>query len=579
MDESSLQRHINAMMDAEIIGVDTESTGLKVKDGRDYGTGISVAYRLGPLGIISAYFPFRHSDGNLDRTWLDKLATVFDNKPIVFHNLKHDLHTLATWGIHPKSKTYCTMNIEHMLNEELLSKKLDYLSKKYFNEGKDRDEVAAWTKAFGWGSVPASLMEQYACKDAELALRHFERQWPKMVEEELHTLWPTERRWCKLLFDMEQRGVRVDTEFAKQKAFRGRDRMTAVLDELDVEEDKLGPKVLTRILFDDLGLPIHHVSEKTGKPSFNKEAMEYYDDILSGQAWDSNPTAKLVLEYRGWQKAVTSLYEPIIELVSPDGRIRPNYKQHGTRTGRLSCEGPNLQQIPRKSAKVWNGDAKQAFVARDGYELVGYDYSQLEFRLAAAYGREQWLLDEFANPNGDVFTAMADKIGVDRFIVKTYTYATIYGAGLTKIAATLGKKPHEIEDTYNAFKESISGIRYTSEIATRRAKERGYVKYWTGRRRHFPYRDGHHKAFNSLLQGGGAELVKHAMIAIDDNVCDKDCQIVMQVHDEIVFEMREGMRKNYEDQIIKHMTNFPDFGVTLAVAGKNWTTGEEFGES
>lgn len=570
MDEASVDKHIDAMLNADYIAVDTETTGLSVKDGRDYCMGVSVAYRLGALGIMSAYFPFRHSDSNIDSSNISKLATVFDSVPLVFHNLKFDLHSLATLGINPQAKLFCTMNIAHMINEELPSKGLDFLSKKYLNDEKAKDEVNSWTKAFGWGTVPAALMDKYARHDAELTLRLFELLWPQMKEQDLATLWPAERRFTRLLTDCEQRGVGVDKEFCERKATQGRHRMAAILDELDVDSDTLGPTALHSLLLDELNLPVHHVSEKTGKPSFNKAAMEYYDEILQGPGWDNNPTAQLILEYRGWQKAVTSLYEPMLVLASPDGRVRPNFKQHGTRTGRLSCEGPNLQQVPRKSTKVWNGDAKQAFVARDGYELVGYDYSQLEFRLAASYGQEQWLIDEFASPSGDVFTSMASRIGAERFVAKTYTYATIYGAGPTKIAATLGRSVAEIEDTYEAFKESIQGIRRASQVAAQRAQSRGFVRYWTGRRRHFPYSEGFHKAFNSLLQGGGAELVKHAMITIDDNVCDKDCQIVLQVHDEIVFEIREGMRDRYEPEIIKHMTNFPQFGVRFDVEGKVW---------
>jgi DNA polymerase I-like protein with 3'-5' exonuclease and polymerase domains len=112
--------------------------------------------------------------------------------------------------------------------------------------------------------------------------------------------------------------------------------------------------------------------------------MEQYDEILSHS---DDKRAQLVLEFRGWQKAVSSLYKPATELVSIDGRIRPNFKAHGTKTGRLSCESPNLQQIPRSGTKPWNGDAKQTFIPELGFKLVEFDYSQLEFRLAAAYGQ------------------------------------------------------------------------------------------------------------------------------------------------------------------------------------------------
>lgn len=575
MEESAFNRHLQAMLDAPFLAVDTETTGKDlIKDGRDYCIGISVAYRLGPLGIMSVYVPVRHTENNVPKEWLDRLFAVVATKPIVFHNIIFDLHSFKSLGLDlSKSKFYCTVNIQHMLDEELFSKALDYLGLKYFKQGKDKSKLDDWVKLFGWGAhVPVSVMDDYACRDAEITLRLFERLWPQMKEEELVTLWPVERRFSRLLFDIEQRGVGVNLSFCEAKSLKGRDRMLAILDELDVDGANLGPNALSHILFDELGLPVLKYTPK-GKPCFDKKVMEEYDDILSGPGWDDNPTAKLILEYRGWQKAVSSLYESMIEKVSPDGRVRPDFKPHGTKTGRLSCSKPNLQQIPRKSDRVWNGDAKQAFVAEPGWELWGYDYAQLEFRLAAVYGQESWLIDEFAKPDGDVFTAMTDKIGAKRQTVKTYTYATIYGAGEAKIALTLGRTVAEIHDTYTAFKESIAGIVAVSKAATRRAESRQYVKYWTGRRRHFPRGEGAFKAFNSLLQGGGAELVKQAMINIDDddqNIPHNVCRIVLQVHDEIVFEIKEGYRDKVESHIIKHMTNFPQFGVNLSVEGKLW---------
>lgn len=574
MDESSIRRHVQAMLDAEIIAVDTETTGLNVKDGRDYGMGISVAYRHPILGIMSAYFPFRHEQDNIDKNFLPLIETVLIDKPLVFHNLKFDLFVLKGFGIEPKGKLYDTAGLQHFVNEELRSKKLDALAARYKLPRK-LDTVKRWADIFGWSAVPANIMAPYACRDAEITLELFEILWPKVREEELASLVPTERRFTRLLYDMEARGVRVNRDFCLSKADEGHRIMGSI-------EQSLGWKpsssvALGEFLLGELGLPVlawtqldseGNRTEKS-KPSFTKKEMEQYDELL--QAID-RPEARLVLEYRGWQKAVSSLYSALLELSSPDGRVRCSFNQYGTKTGRLSCEKPNLQQIPRASTKPWNGDAKLSFLATEGYELYGYDYSQLEFRLAAAYGQERWLLDTFNDPEADVFTTMAERIGVPRQTVKTFTYGTLYGAGLAKTAQTLNRPVEEISAQYADFKASISGIKSVSDLATRRAKSNGFVRYWTGRRRHFPFNEGHHKAFNSLLQGGGAEVVKRAMIRIDDDerIDKNECRIVLQVHDEIVFEIKHGCREKYEPLIREHMTNFPEFGVTLAVDGKVW---------
>jgi DNA polymerase-1 len=344
--------------------------------------------------------------------------------------------------------------------------------------------------------------------------------------------------------------------------------MFDIEDQLDFKPTaaNLGP-----VLFEDLGFPVLERSKKTNKPSLNKKVMEEYDRMLEASG---NPLAQLVLEYRGWQTACGLLYEPTLRLLSPDGKIRTNYKQHGTVTSRLSSSGPNMQQIPRKGEKEWNGDAKTMFTTGcDCCELWGFDYSQLEFRLSAAYGGEAWLLKTFSDPDADVFTEMSLRIGAPRQTCKTFTYANLYGAGLDKIAYTLGRPSHEIESIYENFLGSISHIKSASKRASRLAEQRKFVRYWTGRRRHFAWDDGYHKAFNSLLQGGAAELVKHAMLScreVEDNSTHGDCRMVLQVHDEIVFRIRKGTIDKYRPEIVERMVNFPQFGVPLAVEGKIW---------
>jgi DNA polymerase-1 len=535
--------------------------------------GISVSYRLGAFGIMSAYFPFRHAEDNLPQEWSKDLFNVLEHHPLVFHNLKFDLHSLATIGFSPRGKLFDTLNMAHLVNEEWPSKSLDWLSRKLLGDGKTKDRVQGWTEAFGWASVPPGLMAAYAQQDAELTLRLFETLWPKMREQELHVLWPTERQFAKLLTEIEARGVAVDVDFCAYMQRKGEERMQDLVDELGF--NPASPIELGEFLLDTLKLPILKRGKPSkrfpeGRPSFDKKVMEEYEEVYL-PALDS-PAARLVLEYRGWAKAVSSLYLPLQRMVSPDGRVRCNFKQHGTVTGRLSCSEPNLQQIPKSTDKPWNGQAKKSFTTASGWELYGYDYSQLELRLAAAYGREQWLLDIFADDEKDVFSEWASTVGVERGVIKTYTYATLYGAGLPKVAATLGRPVGEVEETFNRFKESIASIGHVSRRATQRAESRGYVKMWSGRRRHFGFREDCHKAFNSLLQGGGAEVVKRAMIAIDDDprINKDECRIVLQVHDEIVFEMQEGARQKYEPYIIEHMTNFPDFGVHFKVEGKVW---------
>jgi DNA polymerase I len=567
MDLTDLKQHVVAMADAKIIAVDTETTGIKgIKTGEHYAVGISVAYRLGPLGVFSAYFPLRHESDSLPLAEaLDLLRPVLRDKPLVFHNRKFDLFSLKTLGITEfKAQHYDTILMANLVNEEYYSKELDFLGKKILKRGKDRDELKQWTKMYGWNDVPVNIMEPYAKTDAEITLELFYYFSEEMKKQELVELWPVEVNFNTLLYNMETEAVGVDLPFTEKKIAVGEQRMGEIESVLSFNPSSSNE--LREFFFDYLKMPVLKTSEKTGKPSLDKHVMEEYDEMLAAT---NDPTAALVLEYRGWQKAVSSLYRPIMEL-HRGGKIRCNFKQHGTKTGRLSCEQPNLQQIPRKTEKEWNGDARQAFNAGDDdFMLVGYDYSQLELRLATAYGNEERLIAEFLKDDADPFTAYKDIIGATRQETKTFFYSNIYGAGVAKIAYTMGRPFDEVKLMHSRFIDSIPGITRASKQADRLARSRGYVRYWTGRRRHFPYREDTYRAFNSILQGGAAELVKHAQLRMQE-LEGPDLKMVLQVHDEIVFKMRKGTQEYYDPLIKERMTNFPQFGVRFTTESKVW---------
>jgi DNA polymerase-1 len=529
--------------------------------------------------ILSDYFPYRHPDveNNLPQETMVELFDILTDghASLIFHNRKFDLHSITTLGSWARDRIlndsvvqYDTMMLAHMMNEELPSKELDWLSKVFLNDQKDED-LKNFASAFGWGNVPSHLMYRYACHDTELTYRLFDIFWPRVVEQDMDHLWEIEQQFTTMLYRMEREGVLIDKETTQKFLNQGLERMEIIEAELGFKPSS--PISLGAYLLDELGLPVLSTSTKTGKPSFAKDTMADYEDILSAK---DDPSATLILEYRGWQKATSSLYLPLLERVSPDGRIRTTYKQQGTVTSRLSSAKPNLQQVPRASEKPWNGKAKTCFKAPEGFVLMGYDYSQLEFRLAAAYGQEQYLIDEFAKDGADPFKPMTERVYGEftqegRYKIKTKTYATIYGAGMAKVAAQLGMTEEEIGPQYARFKASIPGIISLSNQVSALVAERGFVKYWTGRRRHIKDKKTSYKAFNSLLQGGGAEVVKRAMISCRELECD-DLKIVMQVHDEIVFCIREGCVEKFEPEIIKRMTNFPEFPVRFAVEGKVW---------
>lgn len=385
----------------------------------------------------------------------------------------------------------------------------------------------------------------------------------------ISNLWQRETEFVNLINTMESRGIRIDIDSCRRHLAVGEARINSLQKEIGYN---LGSrKDLEQLFLIDLQLPVVKTSPKTGQASFDKFAMEEYDQYLEHRGSD---LANKIREYRGYQKA-NGYYKSFLNLVGSDGRIRPHYWIHGTQTGRLSCREPNLQQIPRSSNKPWNGKMKEIFLPMDDtYCLPNVDYGQLELRLAAAYSREQILLDAFNDPTRHVFREMSALLNLEYTQCKTATYAILYGAQVKKVASILGFNPEQAKKFSDDWYGNYPKLMHTAQKVNSVAASRGYIKYWTGRRRHFPDRRDARKAFNSLLQGGGAEVVKSAMLRVKKNVdADDYYHMLLQVHDSIV---GDG-KKKYINEIIaaiqKEMCNVAeekDFGVTFTAEADFW---------
>lgn len=564
---------LGGMYSAPYVAIDTETTGEDVRDGRGYLMGISIA--TAPDKAV--YLPFRHRSGeNLPKEWLDSLrAALSSTKCVIFHNAKFDLVSLNTIGIDYTGKFYDTMLMAHMIDENLPSKALDSLGYKFLGEGKNKSDghFTTLVNALGWANVPSHIMDPYARQDARLTLRLFHRFYPEFKKQGFDgELWETRQRFIRLLVDMESTGIRIDTGVCTSEAATGRDRMAVVADELGFNPGST--KQLGNYLLNELNLPVvkwnKNEDGSNRSACFDKDAMKIYDALLEDLG---NPNAKLLLEYRGWQKAVSACYDSYLSLLSPDGRLRPNYKIHGTVTGRLSCEKPNLQQIPKVSEKPWNGSIKRAFIPREGYVLYEADYSQLELRLGASYASEKSLIQEFSNPESDVFTRMASELGMSRGDTKTLTYTLQYGGGINRIKEVFKVDARRAEEIRDNYFNTYPGFRSITAFAAKKAVSNGYVKTWSGRRRHFQYpKSESFKAFNSVIQGGAADIVERSMLRLSEQGCNvSDCRMLLQVHDSVVFEIREDAVEEYRPRIIEAMTNIePDFGVRFAVDFHEW---------
>ena len=564
------------VVETPILFIDTETNGDDIRDGRGYCQGVSLALPIcsGMYAGMWAchYMPLRHKFGfNYSGHWRSALYRALQYRkdrglPNVYHNAKFDIASIRTLGVDPGYTFYCTMLMDHLMREEdPLRHSLNSTAAYWVGEevSKQNKDISILTKSLGWENVPSELMYHYAMQDAALVGLIFMAMQNRWRKEGLEDYWVSQKReMVKAILDMEKIGIGVDEDICNLNIAIG----NSVMAEL---EDKYEARINTRKFLEDalitkLGLPVFY-NKKTGNPTFDKEAMEKYDSLL--QDMDSE-LAQDVITYRGWQETVSSNYKAYLELRSHDGKLRPNYWLHGTKTGRLSCREPNLQQIPRESSKPWNGQTKLAFKVDDGFEGWEVDYSQLELRIATSYAGEEGLVRVF-NEDRDLFTEMAKEMGIPRQQVKTFVYATQYGAGDGRIAEVLHIPNNEAKELIVNYYATYPGFKEIKDAAVKAARLRGYVKLWSGRRRHldkFSAKD----AFNSIVQGGAADIVERAMVRLNRELVNVDCRMLLQVHDSIIFQIRNDKSDYYLPKIAAIMVDNPKFGAKFKVEAKRF---------
>lgn len=531
--------------DPDFIAVDTETDGLDILGGRNRTIGVSfAAYASGRP--YSAYIPFQHASGtncsDEVRSALREALTA-SNSELVFVNAQFDIIALDNLGISVSNQSFVDIpTVAHLINENKpYNKGLDSLAQFYLKDtGKYKDDELDKEKKLGWPNTTWQQMWPYAVRDAELTWRLYDL----LVKTPEYQHLPPEllahkQDLIRLLLSMKRHGVRIDQTLASEYVERGNKEMTRIIDELQV--NPASPKQLKELLIDQLKLPVVKKSPRTGAPSFDKEAMGLYDQLLEKM---NNPTAKLIKEFRGWQKAVSASYKPYLELVGNDGRLRCSYKTHGTATGRLSCSEPNLQQIPKTSDKPWNGKVKQCFIADPGYVLINADFSQLELRLATAYAGEKELKQIF-NEGRDIFTEMSKQLGMSRHDTKTLVYSMQYGAGEQRLMSAFGVTKEEARKIRENYFNTYPNFRKFNERCTQRVEQTGIIKLWSGRYRHFDDRTEAYKAMNSVIQGGAADIVERIMVRAWKELESENCRILLQVHDSITFEVREDQADEY----------------------------------
>lgn len=568
--------------------VDTESFGLEREylDGTAYTLGFSVCVKLNGEYLYE-YIPVGHRMGtethNATEDYVSTVLGLIAAKKVFLFNAPYDTRVVRCNGvIFPD--VIDLMRLTHLHDENFVqARNLENMVRKYVGPGFEKKKDAFMVqqiKLLGWGFFSYEQIKEYAAWDAYitylLAEKTVESLSKKGEADHVFHYWNNiERENYNATYNMKTRGILVNLDVCRDYVERGESEIKRVVSELGFDPGTR--KSMEAVFWNELGLPVI-LHPKSKQPTFDKDAMERYELMLEARNdKEDSELAGKVLEYRGWKKAISSYYGSYLKLVYPDGRLRPSYLYHGTKTGRFACVEPNLQQIPKekgKRPKPWVDNLKaDVFYAQEGYELWEFDYSQLEFRLGAHYAKESVLLDAFNDDNRDVFSEMALLLSMPRQDCKTLTYSINYGAGVQRIMDAFGVSREVAKGHIERFYATYPNLRRVNMLAKMQAEKNLKIQLWSGRFRHFQYKEEGFKAFNSFIQGGAADLVKMAMNRI--NVELPEVRMLLQVHDSLIFELPVARVQEYKEQIMNIMANpgGMDWNVHLKTDGHLLGTG------
>lgn len=555
--------------------------------------GLSVAIK--PRNAV--YIPFGHdyldAPVQLSQKWvLEKMRPLLEseNYQKIGHNLKNDIEVLLNEGIVLKGVAFDIMLESYVLDSTASRHDIDTLADRYLNyKTVSFEEVAGkGAKQITFNQVPVEQAAFYAAENADITLQLHQNRWPLLesLPRQMKILQTVEIPLVPVLARMEHAGVLIDTNLLEKQSQELGVRL------LELEKGCYllagesfninSPKQLQEVLYTRLHLPILEKTP-TGQPSTAESVLQ--------ELALNFPLPKIILEYRSLSKLKSTYTDKLPQQVNPKtGRIHTSYHQAVTATGRLSSSDPNLQNIPIRSQE--GRKIRSAFIAAPGYKIVAADYSQIELRIMAHLSQDPELLRAFSADDdihrstaAAIFGVKLDDVTSDmRRNAKAINFGLMYGMSAFGVAKQLGIERSEAEKQMQRYFTSFPGVKTFMEETRQKAVEQGYIETVLGRRLYLPdlksrqmgqRRAAERAAINAPMQGTNADIIKLSMIRLDAWIQANtvDARMIMQVHDELVFEVSESILDKTVEQIKLIMETALPLSVQLKVGigvGNNW---------
>ncbi|MDE1235517.1 MULTISPECIES: DNA polymerase I [Vibrio] len=592
LDEKTFSEWLDKLKAADVFAFDTETDSL------DYMVANLVGVSFATEEGVAAYVPVAHdyldAPQQLDRDWvLSQLKPILedDNQAKVGQNLKYDASVLARYDIEMKGIKHDTMLASYVYNSVGGKHDMDSLALRFLQHSCiSFEQVAGKGKnQLTFNQIDLEQAAPYAAEDADVTLRLHHRLMGYIEQDEkLNSVYQQiEVPLVPVLSRIERTGVMIDDMLLSAQSHE----IAARLEELEQKAFEIAgqpfnlssPKQLQTILFEQMGLPVIKKTP-TGAPSTNEE-------VLQELALDY-PLPKVIIEHRGLAKLKSTYTDKLPKMINPTtGRVHTSYHQAVTATGRLSSTDPNLQNIPIRNEE--GRRIRQAFVAPHGWKIMAVDYSQIELRIMAHLSGDKALLEAFQQGKDIHAATAAEILGVSidqvsseqRRRAKAVNFGLIYGMSAFGLAKQLGIPRGEAQGYMDKYFERYPGVMQYMEDTRSTASELGYVETLLGRRLYLPEiksRNGMRRkaaeraAINAPMQGTAADIIKKAMLLVDAWIEEHGqgrVKLLMQVHDELVFEVQETALAEIESKVQQLMESAADLKVPLVADtghGDNW---------